>query len=89
MVAAKKYKLSPRMKPSELDKLERDKRTQPMTEHQMALIMSVGEMDAGPVGKVLMEVADTKKIDGLSAGQCRSAATKLGLIKKYKQRLKK
>lgn len=82
MVAAK------RRKPSDLDKHERDKRTQPMTNPQIALIMSVGEMDAGPVVKVLLEVAGTKQIDELSADQCHKSATKLGLIDKYKQRLK-
>ena len=75
--------------PATLDKAERDKRSQPMTNAQVALIMSAGEMDAGQVGRVLERVAGTKKIDELSAPQCRKAATILGLIDKYKHRLKK
>jgi hypothetical protein len=74
--------------PAMLDKVERDKRSQPLTSAQMALIMSAGEIDAGPVGRVLEKVAGTKNIDELSAPQCRKSATLLGLIDKYEHRLK-
>jgi hypothetical protein len=87
MIAQKRHRFPPRT-PADFDRDFKARNTQPMSKHQMALLMGVGELDAGPVVEVLLRVADTKKIDELNAAQCRKAASLLGIIDKFEHRLK-